>query len=232
MHGWKYVEQESLIDPNTMMFLYTDGLTEAENTAHQQFEESRIIATASQAKSEGIDTPKELITHMSKAVREFVGEAEQSDDLTMLAILYSHQQQNTRFQRSITLPNNIEEIPQLADFVEEICELVGYDPATTMSMNLALEEAVVNVMNYAYPSGAQGEVNIEAMADNNYLTFIIRDRGIPFDPTVKKDVDTTLSAEERPIGGLGIYLVRQLMDSINYEREHGKNVLTLRKKIT
>ena len=64
------------------------------------------------------------------------------------------------------------------------------------------------------------------------MKFTITDSGMPFDPTTKEDADTTLSAEDRPIGGLGIYLVRQLMDSMNYERINGKNVLTLRKKLT
>jgi sigma-B regulation protein RsbU (phosphoserine phosphatase) len=97
-------------------------------------------------------------------------------------------------------------------------------------MNLAMEEAVVNVMSYAYPADTVGDVTIEAVTIADQLQFTITDSGTPFDPTAKEDVDTTLSAEERPIGGLGIHLVRQLMDSITYERIDGKNVLTLRKK--
>jgi sigma-B regulation protein RsbU (phosphoserine phosphatase) len=100
-----------------------------------------------------------------------------------------------------------------------------------MSINLALEEAVVNVMTYAYPQETTGNVDIEAMANDERLKFTISDWGTPFDPTAQKEVDTTLSAEERPIGGLGIHLVRHIMDSINYERTDGKNVLTLRKKL-
>ena len=133
-------------------------------------------------------------------------------------------------QHSITLTNDIEQVPQLADFVDMVCEEVGFDPTMTIQMNLAIEEAVVNVMTYAYPTGTIGNVNIEAQANDERLKFIITDSGIPFDPTTKSEVDTTLSAEKRPIGGLGIHLVRQLMDSINYERVDGKNVLTLRKK--
>ena len=133
-------------------------------------------------------------------------------------------------QHSITLTNDIQQVPQLAEFVDMVCEEVGMDMAVAIQMNLALEEAVVNVMTYAYPAGTIGNVNIEAQANDERLQFTIIDSGIPFDPTTKDEVDTTLSAEERPIGGLGIHLVRQLMDSINYERIDGKNVLTLRKK--
>ena len=134
-------------------------------------------------------------------------------------------------QHSITLTNDIEQVPQLADFVDMVCEEVGFDPSVSIQMNLAIEEAVVNVMSYAYPVSTVGNVNIEAQADDDCLTFTIIDNGTPFDPTAKSEVDTTLSAEERPIGGLGIHLVRQLMDSINYERIDNKNILTLRKKL-
>jgi sigma-B regulation protein RsbU (phosphoserine phosphatase) len=225
---WKFDHQETTIDLGTTIFLYTDGLTEAENTVHEQFEEKRMIDVAQEASHE----PKVLIEQMISAVRQFVGNAVQSDDLTMLAIQYTKPlEKDMKLQRSITLPNDIEEVPQLAAFVDEVCEIAGFDMSTTMSINLALEEAVVNVMSYAYPAGTVGNVNIEAVANDNRLKFIISDWGTPFDPTAEKEVDTTLSAEERPIGGLGIHLVRQIMDSINYERIDGKNVLTLRKKL-
>jgi len=133
-------------------------------------------------------------------------------------------------QHSITLTNDIQQVPQLADFVDMVCEEIGMDMAVAIQMNLAMEEAVVNVMSYAYPADTVGDVTIEAVTIADQLQFTITDCGTPFDPTAKEDVDTTLSAEERPIGGLGIHLVRQLMDSITYERIDGKNVLTLRKK--
>ena len=133
-------------------------------------------------------------------------------------------------QHSITLTNDIQQVPQLADFVDMVCEEVGMDMAVAIQMNLAMEEAVVNVMSYAYPADTVGDVTIEAVTIADQLQFTITDCGTPFDPTAKAEVDTTLSAEERPIGGLGIHLVRQLMDSITYERIDGKNVLTLRKK--
>ena len=136
-----------------------------------------------------------------------------------------------QIKRSLILPNDIETIPQLNEFIDSVAEEMALDMSLTMSLNLAMEEAVVNVMDYAYPEGQQGNVEIEAMTDGQWLTFVIRDSGTPFDPTTKEDADTTLSAEERPIGGLGIFLVRQLMDVIQYQRDGDKNVLTLRKKL-
>jgi sigma-B regulation protein RsbU (phosphoserine phosphatase) len=86
-------------------------------------------------------------------------------------------------------------------------------------------------MNYGYPAGQVGHIEVKALANEKTLTFVICDDGIPFDPTAKSEVDTTLSVEQRPIGGLGIHLVRTIMDSINYERTRGRNILTLRKKL-
>lgn len=134
-------------------------------------------------------------------------------------------------KKLLILQNDVQQVPQLAQFVDEACEAEGIDMAIAMKLNLAIEEAVVNVMNYAYPVGTVGNVSIEVRTNNNQLEFVISDSGKPFDPTTKGEVDTTLSAEERSIGGLGIHLVRKIMDYINYERTDGKNILTLSKKL-
>ena len=105
------------------------------------------------------------------------------------------------------------------------------DKSLARQLQLAVEEAVVNVIDYAYPVGTDGDITINMMSDDKYLKIIIIDSGVVFDPTLKGKTDTTLSAEDRQIGGLGIHLVRELMDSINYEREGGKNVLTLIKNL-
>ena len=133
--------------------------------------------------------------------------------------------------KNLTLPNDVQEVPRLAAFVEDICEVAGIDMGTTMKMNLAIEEAVVNVMNYAYPSGTKGEVRIEASVHEDYVEFVISDDGKPFNPTEVKDADTTLSVEERNIGGLGIFLVKHYMDKVKYKYVDGQNVLTLRKNL-
>ena len=231
MPGWKFTVQETRIDPETLIFLYTDGLTEAENSEHMQFGQARMLEEAQAAYEVNEKTPDAFMDRMKNAVHTFVNGAEQSDDLTMLAIQYIRSKHDVRYQRSLTLTNDVQQVPQLSEFVDEVCEAVGFDMSTTMQINLAIEEAVVNVMNYAYPANTVGNVNIEAQASDERLKFIISDNGVPFDPTAKAEVDTTLSAEERGIGGLGIHLVRKIMDSINYERIDGKNILTLRKHL-
>jgi anti-sigma regulatory factor (Ser/Thr protein kinase) len=118
----------------------------------------------------------------------------------------------------------------LSEFVETVCEEKGLDMSLTMNLNLALEEAVVNVMNYAYP-GSQGDVKVDIKIDDQKVVSILTDSGIPFDPTQKGDVDTTLPAEERPIGGLGIHLVKQIMDKVSYQYVGNQNILTLEKNI-
>ena len=232
MPSWKYTLQETQIFTGTTIFLFTDGLTEAMDSTHALFKMERVNEVAKQALANHQEEPRQLIAVMTDAVHQFVGDAEQSDDLTMMAIQYIKQQRDVKLCKSIVLPNDTQEVPRLAAFVDEVCETVGFDATLTMQMNLAIEEAVVNVMNYAYLPGTHGDVTVEAQSNDVRLKFTIIDSGAPFDPTVKADADTSLSAEERPIGGLGIYLVRQLMDSINYERVDGHNVLTLRKKLT
>jgi anti-sigma regulatory factor (Ser/Thr protein kinase) len=132
---------------------------------------------------------------------------------------------------SLTLHNDVQELSLLTAFIDVISEENGIDMMESMNINLSVEEAVVNVMKYAYQKGTTGEVWVNATVTDGLLTISITDCGAPFDPGDKKDPDINLPAEERPIGGLGIFLVRQLMDSVAYQRADGKNILTLTKII-
>ena len=231
MSNWKFTCQETILDPNTTLFLYTDGLTEAENIRHELFGEERIIDIVNPMVGNANHGPEYLLETMLNAVNDFVGDADQSDDLTMLAIQYTRHQSDTSYQCSILLTNDVQEVPKLAEFIDKVCADVSVPESMTMNFHLAMEEAVVNVMNYAYPHGKKGNINIVAKLYDDILSFSIIDNGKRFDPTVRAEVDTTLSAEERSIGGLGIHLVRQLMDTINYEYVDDNNILTLSKKI-
>lgn len=134
-------------------------------------------------------------------------------------------------KRTLTLHNDVRRIPELAAFVDALAAECALDPHLQAAVNLALEEAVTNVMMYAYPQGETGPVGISAERVGDRLVFTVVDSGVAFDPTAVPDADISLGVAERPIGGLGIYLVRRIMDAVRYERAGGQNVLTLVKKI-
>lgn len=133
--------------------------------------------------------------------------------------------------RSLMLHNDTRELQLLVDFVEALCREFELNQADSMSLQLALEEAVVNVMQYAFAPGTVGEIKISVEHDAGRLIFSIEDGGLPFDPTEVADADVLLSADQRKIGGLGIYIVRQIMDKVEYRRCGERNILRLTKTI-
>ena len=208
--------QQMTLKHGDTLFLYTDGLTEAENKRHALYGEERMLKELMDERMKGL-SPRHLVNAMQASVEAFREGAEQSDDLTMLVVRYQ--------TPALIMRNDIEQIPTLSEWIEGL----GIPEELNMPINLALEEIVSNVMLYAYPHSS-GRVIVE-FSKGDRLIFTITDSGIPFDPTKQKEADITLSAEERQIGGLGIHLVRQIMDEVIYERVEDKNVLTLIKHI-
>ena len=225
----KYMEHEYVLTAGSTLFLYTDGLTEARNGQHQLFRLERVKEVLGCFASES--KPQVLLQTMTDAVNRFVEDAEQSDDLTMLAIHYTPQQFESMLTETLVIKNNVQEVARFSTFIKSATEKLGIEKSLARQLRLAVEEAVVNVIDYAYPAGKEGDITIKIMSDGHTLRFQIIDAGVLFDPTMKEKADTTLSVEDRQIGGLGILLVRELMDSINYERIEGTNVLTLIKNL-
>ena len=225
---FNYEMQSLVMKPESTLFLYTDGLTEARNAKGKLFGREKVMQMIAEC---GTTDPEQLVEAVINQWRQFIGTTEQSDDLTLLALRYTPSQEQSILGEGITLHNDVKEVEELGTFVKQVAETLSLDKSLTNRLRLAVEEAVVNVMEYAYPKGTTGDVNIRATSNGQRLKFIITDSGIPFNPTEVSEADTTLSAEERPVGGLGILLVRELMDSINYERIDGKNVLTLSKNL-
>ncbi len=219
---YPFTEQEMDLHYDDALFLYTDGLTEAENGAHELFGEDRLDDALRTRRSAA-----EHLENMQNTVKAFVGDAPQSDDLTMLFLHYL----GSRKGYHLSLDNDIQQISLLAGFLERVAEENGLDSGLAMNINLAIEEAVTNVIMYAYPPGTEGKVTLDAVLDGNTLRFTLADRGKLFDPTAAPDADTSASLEDRPIGGLGIHLVRTIMDEVSYMRQDGKNVLTMTKNI-
>lgn len=129
------------------------------------------------------------------------------------------------------LQNDISEVSRLEPFIEDIGEELELSPDVVYNLNLALEEAVSNIILYAYPGQTGKDIKVQAHTEGHSLLLTLTDAGIPFDPTKVKNADVTLSAEERPIGGLGIFLIKSLMNEMRYEYKDGKNILTLVKTI-
>ena len=134
-------------------------------------------------------------------------------------------------KKELIIKNEVAELEHLVILIDEVTEELQLDPEIGMSLNLALEEVVSNVILYAYPEGTNGTVQIVANSDGQVLVFTITDQGKAFDPTQVKEADITLSAEERAIGGLGIFIVNQIMDNVSYRRENGQNILMLTKRL-
>jgi sigma-B regulation protein RsbU (phosphoserine phosphatase) len=229
---WEYTEQKSIIDRDTTLFLYTDGYTEAETVEREQFGKQRMCDEALRLSAENLNS-RTFVQKIRKAERVFVNYIPQGDDISLLAIKYKGSMSNPLYHRGISLLNDVKEVPALAIFVGSICQDMCFNELTEQGIRLAVEEAVVNIMNYAYPKGTRAVILIEADvdADNETLTFVLRDEGVAFDPTAYQEVDVNDHVGQQKVGGLGIHLMRHYMDTLAYERKDGQNVLTMTKKI-
>jgi len=134
-------------------------------------------------------------------------------------------------EKTLVLQNEIPEISKLTLFIDELGEELGLSPELVFNLNLVLEEAVSNVILYAYPKGEHENISLTAKKTENQLLFVLTDTGKEFDPTLMPDADVNLAAEDRQIGGLGIFLIRQIMNRVEYQRIDGRNVLTLGKDL-
>ena len=134
-------------------------------------------------------------------------------------------------KKYIDIVNKLNEVKRVAAFVEELGEELNLPISLIMSINLAIEEAVVNIIQYAYPKGSTNTINLSAEHKDNELIFVLTDKGTAFAPTQVPEADTSLSAEDRPIGGLGILLFRKIMSEVSYQRIDDENRLEMKKRI-
>ena len=132
-------------------------------------------------------------------------------------------------KHELTIRNEEPELEKVSGFVEEIVEELGLDMELAMNLQLVLEEMVTNVIFYAYPEGTKSEITLIAESDGKELTFLLSDKGEAFDPTMKQDVDLDVNPMDREQGGLGIFVVKNIMNEVTYQRLEGKNLLTMKK---
>ena len=131
--------------------------------------------------------------------------------------------EETLKNKTLVIRNNIDELNRLVIFLEALEEEWELPMGLIPSINLALEEALTNVIFYAYEKNTENNISVDFSKEGNKLTIIITDSGKPYDPLQKEDPDVNLSAEDRPIGGLGIFLIKQIMNEVSYQRIENKN---------
>ena len=224
----QFPEETFTLSPGSGLFLYTDGLTEAKNLQRMEFGRDRVEHTLRTCISSPDSTPRTIVETLSRAAHCFAGEAPQSDDMAMLMFKFDA---GDCLRDTITLTTDTADVTLLGNFIKTFCEKLQLDHRLQAEIRLAVEEAVVNVMNYAYPEDEAGTVTINADSNRREVRFTIIDSGVPFDPTAVLAADTTLDALNRPIGGLGVHLTKKLMDSVSYSRRKDKNIFTLTKTI-
>ena len=135
-------------------------------------------------------------------------------------------------RKEICIKNKVSELEKVAQFIEEIGEELGLSMELQMNLNLVMEEMVTNVIFYAYPQDEEADIELLAKSDGKELTFVLSDQGKEFDPTLKDDADPNVNPIDREIGGMGIYIVKNIMNKVTYQRLEGKNLLTMTKGIT
>ena len=134
-------------------------------------------------------------------------------------------------RKEIKLKNQVGELARVNQFIEEIGEELGLDMELQMNLNLVMEEMVSNVIFYAYPEGKTADIELVAESDGKELTFVLSDRGKEFDPTLKEDANPDINPIDRDLGGMGIFIVKNIMNQVTYQRLEGKNLLTMTKTI-
>ena len=134
-------------------------------------------------------------------------------------------------KKEIKIKNQVGELEKVNAFIEEIGEELQLDMELLMNLNLVMEEMVSNVIFYAYPEGKTADIELTAECTGHTLTFVLSDKGREFDPTMKEDIDTATDPADRELGGLGIYIVKNIMNEVTYQRLEGKNLLTMKKDL-
>lgn len=134
-------------------------------------------------------------------------------------------------KKKLIFKNEEQELARVAGFMEEICDELQLDMHVAMKLQVAMEEMVTNVIFYAYPQGTSAEIVLTAESDESELTFVLSDSGKPFDPTAKDAPDLDVDPMDREQGGMGILIVKNIMNEVSYQRFGNTNQLTMKKKL-
>lgn len=219
MTGIKYTEGETTLEEGDKLVMYTDGVTEALDERLELYGEERFLDCLNSVSE--CDT-KDTVNAVYDDIRSFAGAAEQADDITILAVKYNGMPTMNTFECDATVEN----LAAVLDFIESELSAKDCDDALKMQIAVVAEELYVNIASYAYENGGKVTVNMSVDED---IIIEFADCGKKYNPLEKEDPDLSLSAEDRPVGGLGIYMVKNMVDNVYYRYADNKNILTIKK---
>jgi sigma-B regulation protein RsbU (phosphoserine phosphatase) len=229
MPGAPYDEAELKLDVDDKIILFTDGVTEAFDANGNEYGEGRLEAFI--ARSTKLGT-KYLVESLVRDVDGFVDGEEQSDDITVFCLRYvAWDVRDARGTIELRLANELAEINRCFNALEEICERFKLPPEIQNNFSVVLDDLLNNVISYAYDDDDEHIIDVVLSTDGQRFIVSVTDEGVEFDPFARKEPDIQSGLEEREIGGLGIHLIRNLMDDYSYRRVGGKNVTTLMKRL-
>ena len=222
---YSYKKDFIKLNQGDSLLLYTDGLTEAINPSVKQYGEERLLNVV---KNSNDDAMSDFIDDIVKDQDEFVNGADQFDDITILAFKYRGSQN----MKELNIEAKIENINTVIDFVNDELDSLNCEQKIKSQIDIAIDELFSNIANYAYdPSVGPATVRVEVNRDPLSIVITFIDHGVPYDPLKKADPNVNLSLDDRVEGGLGIFLVKKSMDSIEYEYKDGQNILRIKKNL-
>lgn len=224
MPDMPYTETECAIGAGDTLFVYTDGMSEAENPEGVLYGQDRLIESVGNAVAT-FSTPSGVVASLAEEIRQYSDNV-YADDITMLCISMPETPELT-----LHLRYEVAEIDRLLAAVQAEAKRANWSDSLLNNVMLAAEEAVVNVINYATPANPDDTVDFSLLCKDGSVEIAVSDSGPEFDPLRQApEVDTDLPLEQRKVGGLGIFLIRNLAESMEYVRKDGRNILKIRLK--
>jgi sigma-B regulation protein RsbU (phosphoserine phosphatase) len=227
--GLAYRQDQVTLHAGDLIFTYTDGVTEAMNAGQELYSEERLRELLA---GQSFSSVEESVKVGVDDVWAFQGDAEQADDVTVLSVLYEGRADEVEAHSlELKIVNRLEEIGGVTEAVNAFAERQGLNAKLRRTLNLVFDELLNNTISYGYEDDAEHTIEIAVSVSKGCLHAVISDDGKPFNPFEEAAPDTGLSVEDRPIGGLGVHLVRNVMDRALYERRGANNVIVLEKQI-
>ena len=223
--GLAYKEDRIKLSKDEILLMYTDGVTEARNRQREFYTEKRLARFLTSDENQSV---YEMVHSVAAEVKRFEDGANQTDDITVMAVQYlGNAQKADHPVIEITISNKMSEISHVKQHFNAFADQNSLARQVRRKVNVVFDELLNNIISYAYRDSSQHHIKITVELIRDFLSVTISDDGLPFNPLDVDRPDTEISIDDRQVGGLGIHVVRNVMDRIAYQRHANKNVLTL-----